>query len=90
MIFVEIGRYDHWYDSNEQGKRVTVKDVFNTLSEEQRKIVERYLGEITAGYLTEGTRKDYAKMALNTLNADQLKVVAFIEMKMLEGKGRGK
>ena len=90
MIFVEIGRYDHRYDNNEQGKRVTVKDVFNTLSEEQRKIVERYLGEITAGYLTERTMKDYAKMALNTLNADQLKVVAFIEMKMMEGKGRGK
>ena len=84
---MEIGRYDQQYDNYEQGKRVTVKDVFNTLSEEQRKIVERYLGEITRGYLTERTRKDYAKMALNTLNADQLKVVAFIEMKTLEGKG---
>lgn len=85
---MEIGRYEHRYDNNEQDKRVTVRDVFNTLSEEQRKIVERYLGEITAGYLTERTRKDYAKMALNTLNADQLKVVAFIEMKTLEEKGK--
>jgi len=86
---LKIGRYGHRYDNNEQDKRVTVRDVFNTLSEEQRKIVGRYLGEITSGYLSDETRKAYAKMAMTELDRDQFRVVAWLEMKAVAERKEG-
>lgn len=81
MIFVEIGRYER---QNEYRGRRTVGDVLNTLSEEQRTLFDKYIGEITSGYLSEETRKAYAKMAMTEFNRDQLWVVAWLEMKALE------
>ena len=66
--------------------RQTVGDVLNTLSEEQRTLFYKYIGEITSGYLSEETRKAYAKMAMIELNRDQFRVVAWLEMQALEGK----
>lgn len=69
---------------NEYRGRQTVRDVLNTLSEKQRMLFYKYIGEITSGYLSEETRKAYAKMALSELNRDQLRVLAWLEMKALE------
>ena len=69
-----------------RGRHETVGDVFGTLTEEQKDLFHEYIGEITSGYLSEETRKAYAKMALSELNRDQLKVLAWLEMKVLEEK----
>lgn len=71
---------------NEYRGRRTVGDVFNTLNEEQRMLFYKYIGEITSGYLSEETRKAYAKMAMTELNRDQFRVVAWIEMNALKEK----
>lgn len=73
---------------NEYRGRRTVRDVLDTLSEEQRMLFYKYIGEITSGYLSEETRKAYAKMAMTELNRDQLRVVAWLEMNALEEKGK--
>lgn len=69
-----------------RGRDETVGDVFGTLTEEQKELFREYIGEITDGHLSDETRKAYAKMALSELNSDQLKVLAWLEMKMLEEK----
>ena len=79
--------YEH---RNEYRGRQTVGDVLNTLSEEQRTLFYKYIGEITSGYLSEETRKAYAKMAMTELNRDQFRVVAWLEMQALEEKGKEK
>jgi len=76
-----LGRYEC---RNEYRGRRTVEDVLNTLSEEQRMLFYKYIGEIISGYLSEETRKAYAKMAMTELNRDQFRVVAWLEMKALE------
>lgn len=80
---MEIGRYER---QNEYRGRRTVRDVLDTLSEEQRMLFYKYIGEITSGYLSEETRKAYVKMAMTELNRDQFRVVAWLEMKALEEK----
>lgn len=74
------------YGHVERGQHETVGDVFGTLTEEQKELFHEYAGEICNGYLKDETRKAYAKMALSELNRDQLKVLAWLEMKMLEEK----
>lgn len=71
-----------------RGRHETVGDVFGTLTEEQKELFYKYMGEICNGYLNDETRKAYAKMALGELNVDQVKVLAFLEAKLLEEKGR--
>ena len=71
---------------NEYRGRRTVRNVLNTLSEEQRTLFYKYIGEITSGYLSKETRKAYAKMAMTELNRDQFRVVAWLEMNALEEK----
>lgn len=73
---MEIGRYEH-------GSRKTVGEVFETLTEEQKELFHEYAYEICNGYLKDETRKAYAKMALSELNPDQLKVLAWMEAKLL-------
>lgn len=68
------------------GSRRTVGDVWGTLTEAQRNLFYRYTYEVCNGYLNDGTRKAYAKMALGELSMDQLKVLAFLEAKLLEVK----
>lgn len=78
---MKIGRYER---RNEYRGRRTVGDILNTLSEEQRTLFYKYIGEITSGYLSEETRKAYAKMAMTELNRDQFRVVAWLEIQALE------
>lgn len=66
--------------------RTTVGDVFDTLGEEQKTLFYEYTYEICNGYLRDETRKAYAKMALSELNADQLKVLSWLEAMMLSEK----
>lgn len=80
---MELGAYER---RNEYRGRRTVGDVLNTLSEEQRMLFYKYIGEITSGYLSEETRKAYAKMAMTELNRDQFRVVAWLEMNALKEK----
>lgn len=68
------------------GSRRTVGDVWGTLTEAQRNLFYEYTYEICNGYLKDETRKAYAKMALGELSVDQVKVLAFLEAKLLEGK----
>lgn len=68
------------------GSRRTVGDVWGTLTEAQRNLFYIYTYEICNGYLNDETRKAYAKMALWELSMDQVKVLAFLEAKLLEGK----
>ena len=82
MIFVGYDGHDYVG----RGRHETVGDVFGTLTEEQKDLFHEYIGEITDGYLKDETRKAYAKMALSELNRDQLKVLAWLEMKILEEK----
>ena len=78
------------FGSPDELHRATVGDVWNTLTEEQRSLFYEYTYEICNGYLSEKTRKAYAKMALEELNADQLKVLAWLEAKLLaERKEKG-
>jgi ribonuclease HII len=86
LIFV--GPLERYECQNEYRGRRTVKDVLDTLNEEQRTLFYKYIGEITSGYLSEETRKAYAKMAMTELNRDQFRVVAWLEMKALEEKGK--
>ena len=68
----------------------TVGDVWGSLTEEQRNLFYEYTYEICNGYLKDETRKAYAKMALSELNGDQLKVLAWMEAKLLaEQKEKG-
>ena len=67
-----------------RGRHEAVGDVFGTLTKEQKELFYKYIGEIINGYLKDETRKAYAKMALSELNSDQLKVLAWLEMKVLE------
>lgn len=85
LIFVGFDRYER---RNEYRGRQTVGDVLSTLSEEQRTLFYKYIGEITSGYLSEETRKAYAKMAMTELDRDQFRVVAWLEMNALEEKGK--
>lgn len=79
MIFVEPAR-----------GRKTVGEVWNSLTEVQRYLFHEYMFEVCNGYLSDGTRKAYAKMALSELNGDQLKVLAWMEAKLLaEQKEKG-
>lgn len=61
----------------------TVGDVWGSLTEKQKALFYRYTFEICNGYLSDETRKAYAKMALSELNSDQLKVLAWMEAKLL-------
>lgn len=70
--------------------RMTVGDVFETLTERQKALFYRYTFEICNGYLGDETRKAYAKMALSELNSDQLKVLSWMEAMMLEEKKKEK
>lgn len=71
--------------------RMTVGDVWNTLTEAQKGLFYEYSSEISNGYLTDETRKAYAKMALKDLNRDQLKVLSWLEAMILsEQKGKEK
>lgn len=89
---MEIGRCDHRYDGNcgyEYRGRRTVGDVVNTLNEEQRSLLYKYIGEITSGYLSDETRKAYVKMAMTELDRDQFRVVAWLEMKAVAEQKEG-
>ncbi len=70
-------------------KRKTVSDAWNSLTEVQKYLFHEYMFEVCNGYLGDRTRKAYAKMALSELNGDQLKVLAWMEAKLLaEKKGK--
>ena len=77
-------------DRKKRREMKTIGDVFRTLTEEQKELFHEYAYEICNGYLKDETRKAYAKMALSELNVDQLKVLAWIEAKLLaEQKEKG-
>lgn len=66
--------------------RRTVGDVWGTLTEAQMELFYEYTYEICNGCLKDETRRAYAKMALGELSMDQVKVLAFLEAKLLEEK----
>jgi len=72
------------FTSFDEQRHETVGDVYGTLTEEQKELFCEYIGEITNGHLKDETRKAYAKMALSELNREQLRILAWLEMKVLE------